>query len=281
MKKETLYQQYLKEKREEDKELLVYAIKNLQEAQRALGKLMQEYLSEESGKGKYKSEDVDRLLSGYPRETIWQLYKSLFSGKKIEKRYLGTRTLKDAIPPDSDETVRYLCENHKRFRLPKLTADVLYYEFYEGEQTDWIASKLGLYESAVGELSYRARTIILNNPEAMRFLIMGVEAYEKERKEQTKHGERQGEQAEEREIPATVASIPIDRLNLPARIEHKFRSNGVLTLGEIANMAYVDFRTLKNFGPKSIEQLTGIVQKYIPGWEPKPGSARREEEKIQ
>lgn len=274
MKKETLYQQYLKEKREEDKELLVYAIKNLKEAQRALGKLMLEYLSEENRKGKYKSEDVDRLLSGYPREAIWQLYKSLFSGKKIEKRYLGTRSLKDSIPADAEETVRYLYQNHKRFRLPKLTADVLYYEFYQGEQTDWIASKLGLYESAVNELSYRARTIILNNPEAMRFLIMGVEAYEKERKERDEQGKHLGEQAEKREIPDTVVSIPVDRLNLPARIEHKLRSNGVLTLGEITNMAYVDFRTLKNFGPKSIENLTEIVQRYIPGWEPKTNSVR-------
>lgn len=274
MKKETLYQQYLKEKREEDKELLVYAIKNLKEAQRALGKLMLEYLSEENRKGKYKSEDVDRLLSGYPREAIWQLYKSLFSGKKIEKRYLGTRSLKDSIPADAEETVRYLYQNHKRFRLPKLTADVLYYEFYQGEQTDWIASKLGLYESAVNELSYRARTIILNNPEAMRFLIMGVEAYEKERKERDEQVKHLGEQAEKREIPDTVVSIPVDRLNLPARIEHKLRSNGVLTLGEITNMAYVDFRTLKNFGPKSIEKLTEIVQRYIPGWEPKTNSVR-------
>lgn len=274
MKKETLYQQYLKEKREEDKELLVYAIKNLKEAQRALGKLMLEYLSEENRKGKYKSEDVDRLLSGYPREAIWQLYKSLFSGKKIEKRYLGTRSLKDSIPADAEETVRYLYQNHKRFRLPKLTADVLYYEFYQGEQTDWIASKLGFYESAVNELSYRARTIILNNPEAMRFLIMGVEAYEKERKERDEQVKHLGEQAEKREIPDTVVSIPVDRLNLPARIEHKLRSNGVLTLGEITNMAYVDFRTLKNFGPKSIEKLTEIVQRYIPGWEPKTNSVR-------
>ena len=39
-------------------------------------------------------------------------------------------------------------------------------------------------------------------------------------------------------------------------------------------MAAVDFRTLRNFGPKSIEQVTEIVQKYIPGWEPKPGSAQ-------
>lgn len=274
MKKETLYQQYLKEKREEDKELLVYAIKNLKEAQRALGKLMLEYLSEENRKGKYKSEDVDRLLSGYPREAIWQLYKSLFSGKKIEKRYLGTRSLKDSIPADAEETVRYLYQNHKRFRLPKLTADVLYYEFYQGEQAEWIASKMGLYESAVNELSYRARTIILNNPEAMRFLIMGVEAYEKERKERDEQGKHLGEQAEKREIPDTVVSIPVDRLNLPARIEHKLRSNGVLTLGEITNMAYVDFRTLKNFGPKSIEKLTEIVQRYIPGWEPKTNSVR-------
>ena len=171
MKKETLCQQHLKEKREEDKELIVYAIKNLQNAERALGKLMLKYLSEKNGKSsgdeteKFKDDDVDRYLSGYTREPIWKLYKSLFSGRKIEKRYLGSKSLKDAIPPDAEETVRYLCEHHKRFRLPKLTADVLYYESYQGEQTENIAPKLRLTHVETLKLSERARTIILNNPD--------------------------------------------------------------------------------------------------------------------
>ena len=187
---------------------------------------------------------------------------------------MGSKSLKDAIPPDAEETVRYLCEHHKRFRLPKLTADVLYYESYQGEQTENIAPKLRLTHVETLKLSERARTIILNNPDAMWFLIKGMEAYEKERKERIEHGEQQGEQGEEREIPDTVAAIPVNRLNLPVGIEHKLSSNGVLTLEELANMAAVDFRTLRNFGPKSIEQVTEIVQKYISGWEPKDGLAR-------
>lgn len=85
----------------------------------------------------------------------------------------------------------------------------------------------------------------------------------------------------ERTLPDTVASIPVDRLNLPVRIEHKLISNGILTLGEITNVAHVDFRTIRDFGPKSIEQVIKTVQNYIPGWEPKSDTVQPSEELIQ
>ena len=92
MKKETLYQQHLKEKREEDKELIVYAIKNLQNAERALGKLMLKYLSEKTEnlrETKRKNLRMTMLIDIFPVTLASQ------SGSYIKAFFPGGRSKKD------------------------------------------------------------------------------------------------------------------------------------------------------------------------------------------